>query len=196
MTNVTLLGINNMMKITTSLIVLSMASIVGCSSGSKSSTSDVNAPNDNSESVQTDLSELPAASEYPTNAELAAVDGVPSIEAADILIQGQWKAIDDATQCVTSYEFDSVSNFSHSELDRRGSGTYYLLEEDFGIELDLDYDSENFQSDCRGFIEDSDLLDLGRSVGWGLTFPDQNTMVFSSGSGFSGGRPVYTFTRQ
>lgn len=91
--------------------------------------------------------------------------------------------------------FDGFNQFATSALDQRGSGTYSLFEEGNEIELNLNYTSENFQSDCYGDVADTDTLDSGVSYLWTLNFPDQNTMLFTTTFGstvFEG----FRFTRQ
>lgn len=184
------------MKTITCLDVLAIVSITGCSSSSDSGTSGSNTGiSSQGQLVTPDLSQLPPTAELPSNTALAAAGGVPDIAQAVVLIQGEWKAVDDATQCVTTFQFDGFNQFATSALDQRGSGDYSLLQEGNDVELKLSYSSDNFQSDCNGDIADSDALDSGVSYNWTLYFPDQNTMLFTNRFG-SSVFESFRFTRQ
>ena len=180
------------MRIHYSLAALAIVSIVGCSGGGDGSGS--NSPGSSDQTLVPDLSLAPSVDEYPDNEDLLAVDGIPEIDQARVLIAGEWQATDDASQCITTYQFDQFGVFATSALDQSASGFYEMRAPDGGIELSLDYESENFQSDCFGDINDSDALDPSVSYAFFVNFPDQNSMIFSLAA--SGAIEIHRFARQ
>lgn len=179
------------MNIQIGLAAVVIASLVGCSSGSSDSASESSGNGSQGQVLVPDLSGAPLVDNYPSNDDLTATGGVPDVDQARALIEGSWASTDDATQCVTAFQFGQFGVFATSSLDQRGSGEYQIVMEGQTNELNLSYSSENFQTNCEGFIEESDILDIGVSIGWDLFFPDQNTMVFAVS-----GRNIYTFGRQ
>ncbi len=173
------------------LAILVVSSLVGCSSGGGGSADGSSNDGSQGQVLVPDLTGAPLVDSYPTNEELTATGGVPDIDQARDLIEGSWASTDDATQCVTAYQFGQFGVFATSSLDQRASGEYRLDREGQDNELSLDYSSENFQTACQGFIEESDILDTGLSIIWDVRFPDRNTMIFEVL-----GREVFTFARQ
>lgn len=193
------------MKLKYTLALVATLSLTGCGGSDGDSTNtDVDQISDDSpstedvDSVDEDLlpesGSAPSGDDYPSNEELTAANGIPTQEEAESLIIGSWRSVDEATQCVTIFEFNDNSDFVTSSLDQRGSGEYQIAEDDGALETIFYYETENFQTDCLGFMADSDSLDSGVSYSYYITFDDQDTMNFSNSP--SATRTIFSFSRQ
>ena len=157
----------------------------GCSSGSSSSSSGPASPGGDTRPPVGEV-EAPAPGEvdtslYPSNEEIAAAGGALEEEQALALLPGTWSHVDEATGCTTTYVFDAERAFSLSSLDQRATGTYDIDDFNGGITLEERYATDNFGPDCRGFVNDSDALDVGVSFSLDLEFVDRDTMILGRG---------------
>lgn len=184
----------NMIKF--SLAIATLALITGCSSSNDTEQSSGNAQAAGSEGsegivlIPDTMTELPTQ-RYPSDAELAASNGVPDLDGARALIQGSWSDTNPATQCVTNYQIDGAGVFSTTGSDRFATGTYDLDIEGGDLVMFEAYSSENFGTDCFGEIAPSDSLEPQVFFIFDIAFPDQNTMEFLSGP-----EAFHTFVRQ
>ena len=157
----------------------------GCSGGSSDSPSGVPGVDADTRPPIGEI-EAPTSGEvdtslYPSNEEIAAVGGTVDEEQALALLPGTWDHVDPATDCTTTYVFDAQRLFSLSSLDQRAAGMYDIDDFNGGITLEEQYTADNFGSDCRGFVNDSDALEVGVSFDSGLEFVDQDTMILDRG---------------
>ena len=115
-----------------------------------------------------------------SDTELQSVDGVVTEEQAAALALGTWEYTVPSSQCVISYSFGDVGDFSETSLDKAGSGEYEFRDEDGGTQIVFFYERDNLQTDCYGDIENT--LEPGVSYSNYIRFPDQNTMALSNNS--------------
>jgi len=198
------------MKLKYTLAMMATLSLAGCGGSDGDSTNTTVDPvtdespltpttededaTDVDEDLIPDDTSTPSTDGYPSNEELTAAGGIPTVEEAQSLIVGSWISVDDATQCVTIFEFSDSNDFVTSSLDQRGSGEYRVLDDDGALDANFSYETENFQTDCLGFMADADSLDSGVSYSYYISFDDQDTMNFSNSR--SGTRTIFTFSRQ
>lgn len=162
------------MIINTTLLLLLVVVLSGCSG--RDTTDDLNGI-----ALVPELSGAVSEEDYPSNADLASSNGVPTLEQARDLVQGVWSETFEDAQCVTTLTIGENGVFSVTSLDRVASGLYEVSETDFGIDLTREYTSDNFQADCRGKVSDEDILTPQFTYFTLVNFPDRDTMEFRLG---------------
>ena len=92
----------------------------------------------------------PASDTAPSNDALLASGGEVTIEQAADLSLGRWTETHASTGCTTTYVLDD-GVFQKTSLDQTAAGFYDFFDDDGGVEIEFDYEQDNFGSDCRGF---------------------------------------------
>jgi len=176
------------------VLVLAALALGACSSGSDSPSSggssidgsDPSPSSDDSPSRGSDVEPGSIGEDAPSDEELAAAQGVVTVEQALALVPGQWVHTTSDTQCAQTVTFTNERRFTQTELDKVAGGVYRVDDIDGGTELVYDYTEDNGRVDCFGNNEQ--LVEDGATFTNFITFPDRNTMTFSSspnGAGFS-----------